>query len=99
MSEDIDKRIQQLELDTVKAITEMRGDLKVLTKEVKRLNDTVVRMTENYVTKEDHKADIDSLALQLKLARDSGRVRTVLVGILTSVITAVITYEVIKSIG
>lgn len=90
------KTVEQLELDTVKAVTEMRGDIRLLTTEVKRLNDTITRMTENYVTKEDHIVDITNLSQKLEEAKTAGRTRTVLVGLLTALISSLLTYEVIN---
>ncbi len=96
MTQTIEQKIQQMELDTVKAVTEMRADIKTLTTEVKRLNDTIIRMTQNYVTREDHDRDIRSLTEDLKEAKQAGKVRALLYSVLTAIIVGVTTFEVMR---
>jgi hypothetical protein len=96
MSETTEQKIQQLELDTVRAVTEMRGDIKSLTVEVKRLNDSISRMSENYVLKEDHVKDITDLQKGLREAKKIGTIRAILYSVGTAVITAIVVYEVMR---
>lgn len=92
-------RIQKLELDTIKAVTEMRGDIKSLTTTITELRDSINRMTENYVTKEEHLKDISDLNTKLIEAKQAGRSRSIVVGLLTAIMTTVITYEALKIIS
>jgi hypothetical protein len=96
MTASTEEKIQKLELETVKAVTEMRADIKNLTYEVKKLNETIVKMSENYVTKEEHAEDILSLKGELRDAKRLGMIRTILYTALGSSITAIIVYEVMK---
>ena len=89
-------KIQKLELDTVKAVTELKGEVKALTKEVSNLSSSITKMTENYITREEHGKDIQELRTNIKSAKRVGVVRSVLVGILSAVMTALITYEALK---
>jgi len=91
-------KIAKLELDTVKAVTEMRGDIKSLTNIINDLKNSINRMTENYVTKEEHLKDITDLKTQLSEAKRVGRSRSILTGILVAIFTTVITYEAMKLI-
>ncbi len=99
MSETTEQKIQKLELDTVKAVTEMRGDIKSLTIEVKRLNDSISRMSENYVLKEDHVQDVANLQQGLREARKIGTIRAILYSLATAIMTTVVVYEVMKQVG
>ncbi len=96
MAQTTEQKIQQLELDTVKAVTEMRGDIKNLTVEVKRLNDSISRMSENYVLKDDHIQDIESLRQGLREAKKIGTIRAILYSVATAVMTTVVVYEVMR---
>lgn len=93
-----EEKLQKLELDTVKAVTEMRGDIKNLTATITDLKNSINRMTENYVTKEEHLKDVADLKIQLQEAKRVGRLRSVLIAIATSVITALIVFEATKVI-
>lgn len=93
-----EEKLQKLELDTVKAVTEMRGDIKNLTITITDLKNSINRMTENYVTREEHLKDVADLKIQLQEAKRVGRLRSVLIAIATSVITALIVFEATKVI-
>ena len=94
---DIQNKIQQLEIDTVKAVTELKGEVNALAKEVSNLAKTITKMTENYVTREDHNRDISQLSKELTASKRVGIVRSIMVGILTTIATAVITFEVMSN--
>lgn len=93
-----EEKLQKLELDTVKAVTEMRGDIKNLTITITDLKNSINRMAENYVTREEHLKDVADLKIQLQEAKRVGRLRSVLIAIATSVITALIVFEATKVI-
>lgn len=93
-----EEKLQKLELDTVKAVAEMRGDIKNLTITITDLKNSINRMTENYVTREEHLKDVADLKIQLQEAKRVGRLRSVLIAIATSVITALIVFEATKVI-
>lgn len=95
-NDEIQTKIQKLELDTIKAVTELQKDVQSLTKEVANLARQVQKMTENYVTTVKHNEDITDLRADLKIARRVGLVRSILVGTLATVITALVTFEVMK---
>lgn len=97
MPDSMQEKIQQIELDTVKAVTEMKVDIRNLTAEVKDLNKTIVRMSENYVTKEEfavYRADTDENIRDIKR---SGILKAITTGVITAVIVAIVTYEVTKA--
>lgn len=97
MTDSMQEKIQQIELETVRAVTEMKVDIRNLTNEVKDLNKTIVRMSENYVTKDEfanYKAETE---LKLIEAKKAGLVRTITTGVLTAVIVAILTYEISKA--
>jgi hypothetical protein len=96
MAETTEQKIQQLEIDTVRAVTEMRGDIKNLTTEVKRLSESISRMSENYVLKEDHIQDMEGLRQGLREAKKIGTIRAILYSVATAVMTTVVVYEVMK---
>lgn len=91
---DLQTKIQKLELDTIKAVTELQKDVQSLTREVTNLAQQIQRMSENYVTIAQHSEDIADLKSDLKVAKKVGTSRAILVGVLTSLITAVLVYEV-----
>ncbi len=94
-----DQKIQQLELETVKAVTELRGDIKSLTTEVKRLSETLERNNETYELKEDHERDMKAINDGLKAAIKIGRIRALLYSVVSAIATAVIVYEVMRIVG
>jgi hypothetical protein len=95
---DIQSKIQRLELDTIKAVTELQKDVQSLTKEVANLADQVQKMNENYVTNKQHSEDITELRADIQVAKRIGIVRSILFGVLTAVITALVTTEVLRII-
>lgn len=99
MTKSTEQKIQELELDTVRAVTEMRGDIKNLTEIIKDLKNSINRMTENYVTKEEHLEDITALHEKIRENKTKGRTQTILVGLLTAVLTSVVTYEILRQIN
>lgn len=98
MAQTTEQKIQQLELDTVKAVTEMKGDIRNLTTEVKRLNDSIARMTQNYVLKEDYIEDKEAFKKELREAKKIGTIRAILYALFSAVITAVVVYEVMGAV-
>jgi uncharacterized protein YlxW (UPF0749 family) len=98
MPKSTEQKIQELELQTVKAVTELQKDVQNLTNEVSKLTEQISKMTENYVTKIDHLEDITTLRADLVTAKRVGMVRTILVGILTAGLTALITIEISRAI-
>jgi hypothetical protein len=95
---DIQSKIQRLELDTIKAVTELQKDVQSLTKEVANLADQVQKMNENYVTNKQHSEDITELRADIQVAKRIGIVRSILFGVLTAVITALVTTEISRVI-
>jgi len=95
---DAEQKIQQLELETVKAVTEMKGDIKTLTNEIKKLNETVSRMTENYVTKTEYEKDQSELDSKIVEVKKAGNIKALLFSITSAVVTAVIVFEVMRLI-
>lgn len=96
---DPEHKIQQLELETVKAVTEMRSDIKNLANEVKRLGETIERMNASYVKTEDHDRDIKDLKQGIRAATRIGKVRALLYSLVSAVATAITVYEVMRVIG
>ena len=96
MAKSTEQKIQELELQTVKAVTELQKDVQALTSEVTKLTEQIQKMTENYVTKVDHIEDITGLKADLIAAKRVGVVRTILVGLLTAALTALVTFEVMR---
>ena len=96
MTDDIQVKIQKLELDTVRAVTELQKDVQNLTKEVSNLAAQVERMNENYVTVAKHSEDVAELKADIVLAKKIGMVRSILFGVLATIITALVTLEITK---
>ena len=55
-------------------------------------------MSENYVTVVRHTEDIAELRKDIVIVQKSGNVKAILVGVLTAVITALLTMEIAKII-
>lgn len=98
MTKDIQTKIQRLELDTVKAVTALQKDVQNLAKEVANLASQVERMNENYVTTAKHTEDVASLKAEIAVAKKIGMVRSILFGVLATVITALVTIEISRVI-
>jgi len=96
MAEDIQTKIQKLELDTIKVVTELQKDVQNLTREVANLAAQVEKMSENYVTNAKHTEDVSELRKDIAIVQKSGNVKATLVGILTAVITAMLTFELMQ---
>lgn len=94
IEKDIQSKIQKLELDTIRAVTELQKDVQNLAKEVANLAEQVQRMSENYVTSAKHAEDISEIRNDIILVRKAGNVKSVLVGVLTFLITALLSIEV-----
>ena len=98
MEKEIQDKIQLLELQTIKAVTELQKDVQSLTKEVSNLASQVQKMSENYVTTIRHTEDIAELKAEIAVAKRIGIVRSILFGVLTAVITALVTTEILRAI-
>lgn len=92
------EKIQELELTTVQAVTELRGDVKNLTEIIRDLRKTIQDMSNNYVKKEEHMSDIAGLKAELKEAKKIGRIRAVLWSLITAVVTSLLIFEMTKLI-
>ena len=92
----LQSKIQKLELDTIRVVTELQKDVQNLTREVANLAEQVQKMSENYVTNAKHAEDIAELRKDLLLVQKSGNIKATLVGILTTVITAMLTFEIMQ---
>ena len=92
----LQSKIQKLELDTIRVVTELQKDVQNLTREVANLAEQVQKMSENYVTVVRHTEDVSELRKDLLLVQKSGNIKATLVGILTTVITAMLTFEIMQ---
>jgi len=92
----LQSKIQKLELDTIKVVTELQKDVQNLTREVANLAAQVEKMSENYVTVVRHAEDVSELRKDIAIVQKSGNVKATLVGILTAVITAMLTFELMQ---
>lgn len=81
--DELQKHIQKIELDTVRAVTKLEGEVKNLTRAVIRLESTVTRMSESYVTKEEYTEDMRNL--KRKRWQD-GAVLTIVSVVITSLV-------------
>lgn len=103
---DMQEKIQQIELETVKSITELKSDVKNLTRTISSLESTITSMTMNFVRtdtylinqKQIHE-ELDSLRSDLRASKRTGVVKGVLWSVLTSLVTVVVTYIVMKALG
>lgn len=96
MTDSTQQRIQKLELDTIKAITELQKDVQSLTSEVCKLATQIQKMAENYVVKEEYLEKVHEMDKRIDMANRVGWIRSVMVGTLATVITVIITYELTK---
>jgi len=92
----LQSKIQKLELDTIKVVTELQKDVQNLTREVANLAAQVEKMSENYVTVVRHTEDVSELRKDIAIVQKSGNIKATLVGILTTVITAMLTFEIMQ---
>ena len=65
--DEIQNKIQKLELETIRAVTELQKDVQVLTKEVVNLTAQIQKMSENYITAVDHNEDIANVKSNIAL--------------------------------
>jgi uncharacterized protein YlxW (UPF0749 family) len=96
LNNDINEKIQMLELQTVKAVTELQKDVQQLTSEVCKLAKEIQKMTENYVTKQEYSDKMVELDRELANAKRIGFVRSIYIAILMTGISVIVTYEVLK---
>lgn len=94
--DDIQTKIQKLELETIRAVTELQKDVQVLTREVTKLTSQIQKMTENYVTVTKHNENIMEIRSDLRSAKKVGMIRSILTGLLATIITAIVTFEVMR---
>jgi len=99
IEKDIQNKIQQLELDTIRAVTELQKDVQNLTREVANLAEQVQKMAENYVTNSKHHEDLAEIRKDLLLVQRSGNVKSILVGVLVFIITALLSVEINRFIN
>ena len=92
----LQSKIQKLELDTIRVVTELQKDVQNLTREVANLAAQVEKMSENYVTVVRHTEDVSELRKDIAIVQKSGNIKATLVGILTAVITAMLTFELMQ---
>jgi len=92
----LQSKIQKLELDTIRVVTELQKDVQNLTREVANLAAQVQKMSENYVTVVRHTEDVSELRKDIAIVQKSGNIKATLVGILTTVITAMLTFEIMQ---
>lgn len=91
-------KLQKIELETVKAVTELKADVRNLTEIIKELRETIQVMANNYVRKEEMVKEVSYLRLDLEDAKKAGKVRAILWSVLTALITSILIYELTKAI-
>ena len=96
---DIQSKIQKLELDTIRVVTELQKDVQNLTREVANLAEQVQKMAESYVTNTKHAEDLAEIRKDLIIVQKSGNVKSVLVGVLVFIITALLSIEINRFIN
>jgi len=98
MTKTTEDKLQKIELETVKAVTELKADVKNLTEIIKELRETIQVMANNYVRKEELVKEVSDLRLDLEDAKKAGKVRAILWSVLTALITSILIYELTKLI-
>lgn len=98
MTKTTEDKIQKIELETVRAVTELKADVKNLTEIIKELRTTIQEMSQNYIKREEYVRDNLELRAELEDAKKAGRVRAILWSVLTALLTSVLIYEVTKAI-
>ncbi len=98
MTKSTEDKLQKIELETVKAVTELKADVKNLTEIIKELRETIQVMANNYVRKEEMVKEVSDLRLDLEDAKKAGKVRAILWSVLTALITSILIYELTKAI-
>jgi len=98
MTKTTEDKIQKIELETVRAVTELKADVKNLTEIIKELRTTIQEMSQNYIKREEYVRDNMELRTELEDAKKAGRVRAILWSVLTALLTSVLIYEVTKAI-
>jgi hypothetical protein len=99
IEKNIQDKIQKLELDTIRVVTELQKDVQNLTREVANLAEQVQKMAENYVTNSKHHEDLAEIRKDLLLVQRSGNVKSILVGVLVFIITALLSVEINRFIN
>lgn len=89
MSTNVQERIQKLELDTIKAVTELQKDVQGLTREVVSLAKQIQRLTENYETIASHKEDVDELWKAIAALGKKGSIEKLLTALFTTIFISV----------
>ena len=89
-----ESRIQEIELQTVAAVAELKTEVKNLTKIIERLESTISAMADNYVTKVDHSEDLNALHKEIAASKKVYKIGTFLWSVFTAAVTAVVLYEV-----
>lgn len=97
--EDMQSKLQKLELDTIRVVTELQKDVQSLTKEVANLAEMVKQMSKNYVTLIQYNEDQRDLRQELAHAKKIGIIKQIVVGLLSSVMTAVVVYEIMQIVS
>jgi len=96
MTDDIQTKIQKLELETVRAVTELQKDVQQLTGEVVKLATQIQKMTENYVTKEEYLEKMGDFQKDLNKVQRSGYIKSLMTGVISTIITAIVTFELME---
>jgi len=99
IEKNIQDKIQQLELDTIRAVTELQKDVQNLTREVANLAEQVQKMADNYVTNSKHAEDLAEIRKDLIIVQKAGNVKSILVGVLVFIITALLSIEINRFIN
>lgn len=99
IEKNIQDKIQKLELDTIRAVTELQKDVQNLTREVANLAEQVQKMAENYVTNSKHAEDLAEIRKDLIIVQKAGNVKSILVGVLVFIITALLSIEINRFIN
>lgn len=91
------KQLQNLEVKYIQATTELRGDIRLLTSEVRRLSDSFEHMMNIFVTKEEYAKDMLEINRRIEDVKRAGNYKSVALSFVVSVVTAVIIFELTKA--
>jgi hypothetical protein len=91
-------KIQKIELETVKAITELKSDVKNLTETIKDLRMTIQTMADNYVKRDEFVTFQAEQETKLDEAKKAGRVHSILWSLLTAIVTTLAVFEITRLI-
>ncbi len=98
MTKSTEDKLQKIELETVKAVTELKADVKNLTQIIKELRTTIQEMSASYVKREEYVRDSMELREELEASKRAGKVRAILWSILTAVMTSIAVFEITRLI-